>query len=900
MIEFLLKSTGCLAILLVFYHLVLEREKMHQFNRFYLLGSALFSFIAPLFTITTQIPIEVVEVPTEYIEPVVFNQQIITETPINYWNIIIGISIVISSVLSVRFVLNLHKIYKKIASNSTIKLENAVLVLVDDAISPHTFWNHIFINKEEYHSNKIETELFTHELTHVTQKHTFDVLLIEVLKIVFWFNPLFYFLKKLMQLNHEFIADEKVINSCKNISEYQYLLLNKAAWNNDYYLASNLNYSLTKKRLVMMTTKTSKVNNWLKKLAVLPLLTGSIYVFAERVETYEKVNNNEFLDTVIEKKEISDMQTSNTSEILTDINKKLKDANSLKMSITNNNVSENFIASVERDDNYVFLKCYNCERWAGLEIPLNKEYTITDWGFSTDKHVEIGKYAFTIKATKKEVILKGIKNISWNSITPPLNNKKHFFNQQGSLEYQKDNLEKAIKQYTKLEAPTLFIDQKTNNYYLNNRLINIENIRSEFLKETKGEKSNLEIFTTGKVLMSLIKTIREKLSKEYLDEIILTNSKSYIYNDGTSLKTSKIGYDSRKNKDSIPTLKRIVNRKNETFTYTTKGGKTITKKFSELTDEEKKLMPPPPAPVVLKEKKLSTKLFQELKNSKKYAIWIDGKVVDNNALNSYKNTDFYNYSGSFVHKNARSKRFPQEYQYQLNTKKHILKIKKQLPPPPPPAKDFNKKPKTGFINAKNQTLYYVKNEKGTTYYNRWGQEVTKEGEIINPEQTASDKVIPGQNITKVYKDDKVVSEFKRSNLPPPPPKAIFPEVKKGEESNIPPPQSKEKTKNKWVVGNEVHVVEDVNTETGTVYKRRDLVSKPSSINNTEFVELDENFKKNYFIEDKKVSKKEFFKHLENNKEYHYGSAYTDKEKSALNMYISKSENKIIELMQKGY
>ena len=78
MIEFLLKSTGCLATLLVFYHLVLEREKMHQFNRFYLLGSVLFSFIAPLFTFTTQIPIEVVEVPAEYIEPEVFNQQIIT------------------------------------------------------------------------------------------------------------------------------------------------------------------------------------------------------------------------------------------------------------------------------------------------------------------------------------------------------------------------------------------------------------------------------------------------------------------------------------------------------------------------------------------------------------------------------------------------------------------------------------------------------------------------------------------------------------------------------------------------------------------------------------------------------------------------------------------------------
>lgn len=700
MIEFLLKSTGCLAILLVFYHLVLEREKMHQFNRFYLLGSVLFSFIAPLFTITTQIPIEVVEVPTEYIEPIVFNQQIITETPINYWNIIIGISIAISLILSIRFVLNLYKIYKKVATNSTIQLENAVLILVDDAISPHTFWNYIFINKEEYHSNKIETELFTHELTHVTQKHTFDVLLIEVLKIVFWFNPLFYFLKKLMQLNHEFIADEKVINSCKNISEYQYLLLNRAAWNNDYYLASNLNYSLTKKRLVMMTTKTSKVNNWLKKLAVLPLLTGSIYVFAERVETYENVNNNEFIDAVIDKKEISDRQSSNTSEVLTDINKKLKDINSLKMSFVNKKNTFN------------------------VNLPNGEKVKV--WEDRISDYIELNKTYETLRNQKPHYIKSSSERKKL------LNN---MYSKLGSLYF---NLSKVDKRKVKRPIHPF----------------------NPYIRLKKG----------GKIYYKLKSDLTEE------DKKLLPSPP----------KKGKVLYKN----DSIPALKRIVNRKNETFTYTTKDGKTITKKFSELTDEEKKLMPPPPAPVVLKEKKLSTKLFKELKNSKKYAIWIDGKIVDNKVLNSYKNTDFYNYSGSFVHKNARSKRFPQEYQYQLNTKKHILKIKKQLPPPPPPAKDFNKKTKTGFINAKNQTLYYVKNEKGTTYYNRWGQEVTKEGEIINPEQTASNKIIPGQNITKVYKDDKIVSEFKRSNLPPPPPKATFPEVKKGDVNNITPPSKK--------------------------------------------------------------------------------------------------------------
>ena len=205
-------------------------------------------------------------------------------------------------------------IYQKIKRNENVKLQNATLILVDDAITPHTFWNYIFINKKEYNSQKIEEELFTHELTHATQKHTFDVLLIEVLKIVFWFNPIFYFLKKSIQLNHEFLADTKVVSNHKNIPEYQYLLLNKTAWNNEYYLASNLNYLLTKKRLVMMTKQSSQTKILLKKLAVIPLLVGFIFLFAERVEAQEEI-----IEVVEETPEVQKNKVSNDNYQLIEV-----------------------------------------------------------------------------------------------------------------------------------------------------------------------------------------------------------------------------------------------------------------------------------------------------------------------------------------------------------------------------------------------------------------------------------------------------------------------------------------------------------------------------------------------------------------------------------------------------
>ncbi|WP_298878551.1 M56 family metallopeptidase [uncultured Polaribacter sp.] len=296
MIVYLLKSTGCLALLLFFYHFILEKEKMHNFNRFYLLGSVLFSFLVPLTTITVPSSTVMLEAVQDYSLPVLDDNisPIVIQESFDYTLLLTGVYLLISALFLIRFGMNLFKIIQKTRINDKINHKNATLVLVDDEILPHTFWKTIFINKTAYKKGEIEEELFTHELTHVTQKHTLDVLLIEVLQIVFWINPLFIFLKKAIQLNHEFLADSTVINQHKNTFQYQHLLLNKAAWKNEYYLASNLNYSLTKKRLLMMTKQSSHTKILLKKLAVIPLLAGFVFLFAERVEAKNKEDKNSF------------------------------------------------------------------------------------------------------------------------------------------------------------------------------------------------------------------------------------------------------------------------------------------------------------------------------------------------------------------------------------------------------------------------------------------------------------------------------------------------------------------------------------------------------------------------------------------------------------------------------
>ena len=286
MTDFLIKSTIALCVLLGAYYLFLEKEKFHQFNRFFLLASLVISFVIPFITIEIIQQISTVANNSEVIPEQITAKIVVEKTSIY---IIIGWFLygVATTALLFRFVNNLHKIIKKAKTGTKIKYQNATLILLKEQTLPYTFLNFIFINEEEYESNKIEAELFTHELIHVNQKHSLDVLLIEVIKTIFWFNPVFIFYKRAMQLNHEFLADEKVVKSYNNVSFYQNLLLSKANQNPIYYLASNLNYSVTKKRLIMMTTTTSTSRGFLKKSILLPLLTGLLYFLCTKTVAQE-------------------------------------------------------------------------------------------------------------------------------------------------------------------------------------------------------------------------------------------------------------------------------------------------------------------------------------------------------------------------------------------------------------------------------------------------------------------------------------------------------------------------------------------------------------------------------------------------------------------------------------
>lgn len=292
MIIYLIYSAISLGVLLLFYHLFLEKEKMHKVNRGFLIISLLFSFTIPL------IPIGLIDLPTDQLN--FFNQTSAQESGsfvtldgewldsgaeslaihdkasgshiYSFWMIALLVYLFVSAGLFIRLIRIVHRIQLKADRNEKRLLNGCEIVLLNDDSVPHTFFNQIFLNKKSYLKGEIPEEVIIHEMTHARQKHTLDILLIELLKVLFWFNPLLYLYKRAILLNHEFLADEAVLSQGKSVKEYQNILLKTMRIRPGYSLASTLNYSLTKKRLQMMTQSKSTYRSVFKVLALIPLV----------------------------------------------------------------------------------------------------------------------------------------------------------------------------------------------------------------------------------------------------------------------------------------------------------------------------------------------------------------------------------------------------------------------------------------------------------------------------------------------------------------------------------------------------------------------------------------------------------------------------------------------------
>ena len=173
-----------------------------------------------------------------------------------------------------------------VAKNGVKNISGLKVVENDRYGLPFSFFNIVFINPKFHHGTDL-TNILAHEKVHICENHWFDLFLVELLTVFFWFNPFVWLFERSIKQNHEYLADEGVLAQGLSVGKYQAILINQLMGMQIIGITNNLNYSLNAKRMKMMTkTKTPKSRVY-KMLWILPAIALILFAFAKPNYTVE-------------------------------------------------------------------------------------------------------------------------------------------------------------------------------------------------------------------------------------------------------------------------------------------------------------------------------------------------------------------------------------------------------------------------------------------------------------------------------------------------------------------------------------------------------------------------------------------------------------------------------------
>ena len=292
MTEFLIyqgKAAIALAVFYMFYRLLLSKETFHRFNRIVLLGTAALSFLLPLCVITLK---EVVVVPAmtasseTIVGEIADTVAIVPEVSEPIWSVILCSLFALGALaVLVHVVFSIIGIRRMIRSGNSQPLESGeTLIITQTHTAPFSWMKYIVISREGYESGY--SQILTHEKAHIALRHSWDILFVDMITALQWFNPAIWMLKADLRAIHEFEADDAVLRSGANVKEYQYLLIRKAVGKSGYSVANSFNHSTLKQRITMMSNKKSSRKSVWKALYVIHLVGISLAATAETKVDY--------------------------------------------------------------------------------------------------------------------------------------------------------------------------------------------------------------------------------------------------------------------------------------------------------------------------------------------------------------------------------------------------------------------------------------------------------------------------------------------------------------------------------------------------------------------------------------------------------------------------------------
>ncbi len=289
MMLYVIKAAITLALLYSCFFIFLSKETFHRFNRCMLVGIMLISLVMPMFHFTTSHPTtlnEEVYIVQNYIEhdttPIIVTAQQaqgITWIQALTWIYMAGV--VLMLILTLVQAISLCRFMCSGVRHTDT--QGNTVILHNNDVPPFSIFRYIVMSVKDYESSR--QYILTHEQEHIRLGHTYDLLLLQGMKTLMWFNPFIWFLSRDLKAVHEYEADQAVINQGIDAKSYQQLLVMKVVGNRLQPFTNNLNHGSLKKRIIMMYQKPS--NRWLmlKALCAIPVAALTINTFATPIET---------------------------------------------------------------------------------------------------------------------------------------------------------------------------------------------------------------------------------------------------------------------------------------------------------------------------------------------------------------------------------------------------------------------------------------------------------------------------------------------------------------------------------------------------------------------------------------------------------------------------------------
>jgi TonB family protein len=279
-LNYLLEASIGLFLFLIAYQLLLRKETSFRFNRMFLLTGIAASVIFPLISINPvnspmpSLNLSVEPMVTE--ADLVYSNDVAPEHTWTSWEILTVVYAAGLVLFLTVFAIRLGRMFSTLRRSTKYTFHHHCIVELKSTSSPFSFFHYIFIGNTPALTEKEKQQIIEHERIHAKLFHSLDIVLLNLLGIIFWFNPLIRFYKKIFVQLHEFEADARAVEN-HDVNEYCSLLARVALRSADYKLANHFSNSLTIKRIEMMRTIKQKIKSW-KMLAVAAFIPALFFV----------------------------------------------------------------------------------------------------------------------------------------------------------------------------------------------------------------------------------------------------------------------------------------------------------------------------------------------------------------------------------------------------------------------------------------------------------------------------------------------------------------------------------------------------------------------------------------------------------------------------------------------